>query len=228
MDYNFISEQFTDELKILLAFAREVASEWGYAHVEPEHILLALLRDPSTIAAILLQRAGADLAPVHLSLEAYLEHNRPSSKLSEGYFSDMALRVFERALRLAGDEASDRVSTVHLLLAIVVDGQSYAAEVLSKYGVFNEISHPESFGTPEGITALQRLWPKHTHLNDPALCVSVSADIPTWVDADDAAELLADFVTTLSQLHIGLGGTGLTVDGDNIEILHPASSQVGL
>lgn len=46
----------------------------------------------------------------------------------------------------------------------------------------------------------------------------VSAEVPVWIDADTAAEVLGDVVRALSALDIALGGNGLEVDGIDIGV----------
>lgn len=46
----------------------------------------------------------------------------------------------------------------------------------------------------------------------------ISAEIPVWVDAEDAAELLAAIVQELSRLHIYAGGEGLVVEGIEVGV----------
>ncbi|MDB4947571.1 MAG: hypothetical protein JWM27_220 [Gemmatimonadetes bacterium] len=47
----------------------------------------------------------------------------------------------------------------------------------------------------------------------PAYLLHVSAEVPEWVDLDDAADALAALVRAISDLHVALGGSGLVVDG---------------
>lgn len=47
--------------------------------------------------------------------------------------------------------------------------------------------------------------------------IRISAEVPDWVDEDEAASAIAGFIEALSQLHQALGGGGLVVDGMEVE-----------
>jgi ATP-dependent Clp protease ATP-binding subunit ClpA len=99
--------------------------------VGPVHLLLALLHDDAGPAARLLGEAGA-------SREALLRRlPRPSRRPPRGLpeVSADLRRLFERSLREALDRGSDRLDSLHLLIALACSGGGAATRALADSGV---------------------------------------------------------------------------------------------
>jgi ATP-dependent Clp protease ATP-binding subunit ClpA len=107
---------FDTQASLVFHLAREEALNLGHAAVEPEHLLLGVLRTEDE-ASELLSEFGVHLEAIREGLGALAGH--PSPEGERVAVSSGAQRVME----LAGSEAqglgTNRVSTAHILLGIV-------------------------------------------------------------------------------------------------------------
>jgi len=147
-------ERFTERARRVLFFARYESSQLGSMSIEPEHLLLGLLRERQGAALPFLQRLPADL---DVQLARRLTKGEKISTSVEIPFS----AVTKRALQAASDEA-DRlkhtyIGTEHLLLALLTDPTTVACEVLNASGltldaVRTEIAErPADAGVPDTV-----------------------------------------------------------------------------
>src|SRR5918911_947832 len=107
-------ERYTEKARRVIFFARYEASQFGAPAIEPEHLLLGLMREDKTLTARFLARAQTS---VELPLA-------PETK---------------RVLAFAHEE-SDRlqhrhIGTEHLLLGLLREERSMAAEILYERGL---------------------------------------------------------------------------------------------
>jgi ATP-dependent Clp protease ATP-binding subunit ClpC len=127
-------ERFTDKARNVLALAQEEARALKQPYVGTEHLLLGLLREKEGIAA-------QALGNLHVTYEQVLEQvrgiievdpNAPSGHLS---FTPRVKRVLEFALRETMQLGQNYISTEHLLLGIVREGNGIAIQALSQMGI---------------------------------------------------------------------------------------------
>jgi hypothetical protein len=87
----------SNESKRVLAFAAEEADRLGHRHIGTEHLLLALLREKKTLAAVILRQQGLELKqlrkelgkPVHPALPAGQTQRIPQDRIQiHGSFWD--------------------------------------------------------------------------------------------------------------------------------------------
>jgi ATP-dependent Clp protease ATP-binding subunit ClpB len=113
-------DRFTDKASEALRNAASTATENGQQAVEPEHLLLALVREEQGVARPLLEAAGVSLPGLEAALLADVER---MAKVRGGgqqpYVSSDLNAVLEQADREAQRLKDDYISTEHLLLALV-------------------------------------------------------------------------------------------------------------
>lgn len=126
--------RFTDRARKVLIQAQEEA--WGFNHnyVGTEHLLLALMRDPASLGAKVLAALGLTAEPVRAAI---LELIGTGDSPAEGPapFTPRAKKVLELSLKEALQLGHNYVGTEHLTLALVVEGEGVAAQVLMSQGV---------------------------------------------------------------------------------------------
>ncbi|MBJ7597555.1 ATP-dependent chaperone ClpB [Candidatus Nephthysia bennettiae] len=112
------ADKFTEKVQEALQNAAQTAQEMGQQAIEPEHLLLALVREREGIARPVLEAAGVSLPGLEAALVSELER---LSKVSGGQpFLSTALNlVLEQAGREAGALKDEYISTEHVLLALV-------------------------------------------------------------------------------------------------------------
>jgi ATP-dependent Clp protease ATP-binding subunit ClpC len=123
---------FTEEARLVIFFARFEASRFGCPAIQPEHLLLGLIRQDK-------ERPSSVLAQPHFqSIQKQIEDHMelgPSIPTSV----DMPLdQASQRILTHAAEEAlisgSSEVVLEHLLLAVGREESSFAASVLKDRG----------------------------------------------------------------------------------------------
>ncbi|MDQ3254402.1 MAG: DUF1343 domain-containing protein, partial [Acidobacteriota bacterium] len=128
-------ERYTEKARRVIFFARYEASQFGAPAIEPEHLLLGLMREDKTLTARFLQRAQA-------SLEAIRKEVERRAPLREKISTSVELPLApetKRVLAFAHEE-SDRlqhrhIGTEHLLLGLLREERSMAAEILYERGL---------------------------------------------------------------------------------------------
>jgi ATP-dependent Clp protease ATP-binding subunit ClpB len=100
--------------------AVQVAVAAGNAHVEPPHLLQALLAQSEGIAAALLEQVGVDRARLAGAVDRLISTipSASGSSVSQPQFGQSMLRVLNDAESLAKDRGDEFVSTEHLLVAL--------------------------------------------------------------------------------------------------------------
>jgi ATP-dependent Clp protease ATP-binding subunit ClpB len=111
--------ELTEKAKEALQNAAQTARESGQQAVEPEHLLLALVREREGIARPLLEAAGASAVGLEAALVSDIERLAKVHGAGQPYISSDLNLVLELADRAAGRLKDEYISTEHLLLALV-------------------------------------------------------------------------------------------------------------
>ncbi len=174
------------ELSLNMAFAR--AREHRHEFMTVEHLLLALLSNPSAREA--LEACSVDLVALRQELEAFIEQTTPVLPASEEAATDTQptlsfQRVLQRAVFHVQSSGRSEVTGANVLVAIFSEQESQAAYLLRKHEVsrldiVNFISHG-------------------TRKDEP----SQSSDLGNQPTGDEQAggeERMENFTTNLNQL----------------------------
>ena len=141
--------QFTPAAWRSLWHMQEEARRFEHAFVGTEHLLLAIIRDPRSVAAMTITGAGMELDSVRSQAESILGR-RGSLVTGTGGLTRRCQRVIEQAARIARESNNRRVSTGHLLQSLVAQEEDAAAQILISGGI-----------TPEKVEAeVQRIGPE--------------------------------------------------------------------
>ncbi len=117
--------------------AIEQAQDFGHTYIGSEHILLGILFEGSGTAAAALESHGVS-AEVVSDLLAERVGKGSRTRLSPADITPRAKRILELSLGIARSMNSGYVGTEHILLAIIKEGQSYAAGFLEELDVDSE------------------------------------------------------------------------------------------
>jgi ATP-dependent Clp protease ATP-binding subunit ClpB len=119
--------------------ARKLASERGHQALEPEHLLLALLRQPEGIVNPIFEKLGIDEHLITAELNASLDKLPQVGGSGAGSYLGPHLRgVIDRAFEVAEEFKDEYVSTEHLLLGLVEHKDCTVARLLQSRGVTPE------------------------------------------------------------------------------------------
>jgi ATP-dependent Clp protease ATP-binding subunit ClpB len=124
-----------------LETARAIAEENGNQAIEPEHLLLSLLRDDEGIPSSILKKAGANIDYVRTKAE---ESVGKFPKISGGgvanqYLSQPLAKVLDAAEREASQMRDEFVSTEHILLALLGEKNTDSFKILSSQGLNRDL-----------------------------------------------------------------------------------------
>ena len=127
--------KYSQNVKDVLSYSREEAQRLGDSYIAPEHILLGIIRDGEGPANLLLKLMNVDVKAVKEFLEDRL---RQVNEVAID--SDLPLlKSTEKILKYASLETRmlhrDELGTDHLLLAIMRENTSLAAEALRQQNV---------------------------------------------------------------------------------------------
>ncbi len=128
-------ERYTEKARRVIFFARYEASQFGAPAIEPEHLLLGLMREDKTLTSRFLARAQASLEMIRKEIEGRAPLRE---KISTSVELPLAPET-KRVLAFAHEE-SDRlqhrhIGTEHLLLGLLREERSMAAEILYERGL---------------------------------------------------------------------------------------------
>lgn len=136
---NLMSNEFTQQVSDIVVYGKEEANRLQNDHIEPEHLLLGILRDGECKAAEILKSLYLDLKGIKNELETQLREKSILENYSQDIsFSEEASKILTLSkleARLMNDE---KVDTPHILLAIMRDNQNNAYKVLEKNDVTYE------------------------------------------------------------------------------------------
>ena len=111
-------DRFTEKAQEALQNAAQAARSSGQQAVEPEHLLLALVREREGIARPVLDAAGVSLPGLEAALVSHVERLPKVSGADTPYLSRDLSAALEQAEREAERLKDDYISTEHLLLAL--------------------------------------------------------------------------------------------------------------
>jgi ATP-dependent Clp protease ATP-binding subunit ClpC len=128
-------ERYTEKARRVIFFARYEASQFGAPAIEPEHLLLGLMREDKTLTGRFFPRAQVSIEAIRKEIEG---RTLLREKISTSVELPLAPET-KRVLAYAHEE-SDRlqhrhIGTEHLLLGLLREDRSMAAEILYERGL---------------------------------------------------------------------------------------------
>jgi ATP-dependent Clp protease ATP-binding subunit ClpC len=120
---------FNDSANKVLQLATEEADRLGHDHVRTEHLLLALIKAEG-FASKVLQALDVDLVNLFSDVESLIGRGEGSPK--KVTMSPRARKTLELAYDAARELGFNYVGEEHILLGIIREGESLAAQALSK------------------------------------------------------------------------------------------------
>lgn len=127
---------FTNECRQALVSARRESNRLGHGYVGTEHILLALLAQPDSLATQVLRHLDVAIHSVRRDIEALVPRGKASPESdNEPPYTSRAKKVLELAMSEAHELGHTCVGVEHLLLGLVREEKGIAAQVLRHRGV---------------------------------------------------------------------------------------------
>lgn len=131
-------ESFTESAKTLLTRAQTEAQRAGFNYIGTEHLLLAAFGDPQSQATKVLSSLGVTEELVRHALEEKLAAAQKQPRPSFVLPTARVKKVIELAFKLCQGAGDPRVSTGHVLLALLLEGDGMAAHLMNDLGATRE------------------------------------------------------------------------------------------
>ncbi len=125
---------FTQKANEAINDAIITASQLGHTFIGTEHLLVGLMADDSFVSAMLLEKKGVTREEIINKLKQNIGQGEKSN-LTPNQLTPRAKRVLERAVYEARNLGHGYVGTEHILLAILIQQDGYAAMFLNECGV---------------------------------------------------------------------------------------------
>jgi ATP-dependent Clp protease ATP-binding subunit ClpC len=150
---------FTDRVKKVMQIAREESVRLGNDYVGTEHLLLGLIKEGDGVAVAVMRGMGIDLEDLSDNIEKTITSVGGMMMVGQMLpFTPRAKKVLEIAANEARSMSHKYIGTEHLLLALMKDTESAAANALAAAGleydrVKEEIGHVLKGGEVSGAPA---------------------------------------------------------------------------
>jgi ATP-dependent Clp protease ATP-binding subunit ClpC len=123
---------FTDRVKKVMQIAREEAVRLGNDYVGTEHLLLGLIKEGDGVAVAVLKSMGVELEELATTIEKSITSTGGMMTIGQMLpFTPRAKKVLEIAANEARSMSHKYIGTEHLLLALMKDTESAAANALA-------------------------------------------------------------------------------------------------
>jgi ATP-dependent Clp protease ATP-binding subunit ClpA len=126
---------FTERVRKVLAMAREEASRLQHEYCGPEHMLLGLIREGGGVANTMLQQCGVDQTAITDKIETTVKKGERRSLGPDLPYTTRAKKILELSMLEARTIGHSYVGTEHLLMGVLLERKSIAAQVLNDAGV---------------------------------------------------------------------------------------------
>ncbi|MEK7390889.1 MAG: AAA family ATPase [Patescibacteria group bacterium] len=131
---------FTTKAKEAIRKAHELAIERGQNHVNPMHLIAALVLQEESMVTSILEKLDTDTILLTDSILESIESPESGGTLSPSYqiyLTPELAQSIENSTKIAAVLQDEFVSTEHLFVAIL-DGQNQARELLSRFKITKE------------------------------------------------------------------------------------------
>jgi ATP-dependent Clp protease ATP-binding subunit ClpB len=129
-------EKYTERARGFIQSAQMLAMRDGHPQLSPGHVLKVLLDDPEGLAAGLIDRAGGRSRDALSAVDAWLgKQPKVSGSASQPQATREVIRLFDTAEQLAEKAGDSFVTVERLLLALVIEKDTEAGQILAKAGV---------------------------------------------------------------------------------------------
>lgn len=127
-------EKYTEKARRVIFFARYEASQFGSPYIETEHLLLGLLREDKALSNRFL-RGHDEVEAIRKPVEDHTVMREKVSTSVDLPLSNEGKRVLAYAAEEAARLSHQHIGTEHLLLGLLREENSFAAQLLKERGI---------------------------------------------------------------------------------------------
>ena len=128
-------ERFTERARKVMSLARQEAQRLNHEYIGTEHILLGLVQEGSGVAANVLKNMDVELKKIRIEVEKMVQAGSNTIQMGQLPFTPRAKKVLELALEEANNLGHNYIGTEHLLLGLLRENESVAAQGLINLGL---------------------------------------------------------------------------------------------
>ncbi|HEY8563209.1 MAG TPA: ATP-dependent Clp protease ATP-binding subunit [Pyrinomonadaceae bacterium] len=129
-------ERYTEKARRVIFFARYEALQYGSQVISPEHILLGLMREDKTLSARFFPfRSSLSVETIRREVEERITLKERIPQSAELHLSNETKRILALAAEESRKLKNRHIGPEHLLLGILREEKSIAAEILFGYGL---------------------------------------------------------------------------------------------
>ena len=136
-------EKYTEKARRVIFFARYEASQFGSPSIETEHLLLGLIREDRNLTARFIPRASATIQDIRKEIEGRTLIRGKVSTSVDLPFSEECKRALNSAAEESERLSHKHIGTEHILLGLLREEKSVAAEILREHGFRPKIVREE-------------------------------------------------------------------------------------
>ena len=125
---------FSEKANLALNNAVNCAEDMGHTYVGSEHILAGLLKDPTSVAGIVLQSRRVTYNGFYDKIRGSVGIGVPT-ELTVDDITPRCRRIIENAVSFSGPADGGVTGTEHLLMAVLRDGKCLGNRLLTQMGV---------------------------------------------------------------------------------------------
>ncbi len=115
--------------------AQDEARALGHSYVGTEHLLLGIMKSANGEAYNILRESGLDYPSLRKEIITIVGSGIPRESFSSPQMTPRARKIIELAYEEAQMLKQNYISTEHILLAILREGEGVAAHILRKFGI---------------------------------------------------------------------------------------------
>ena len=127
-------ERYTEKARRVIFFAHYEANQFGSPYIETEHLLLGVLREDKVLANRFLGWHAA-IESIRKQIDAHSEYRKKVSTSLDLPLSHDSKRVLTYGAEEVERLNQKLIGTVHLLLGLLREEKSFAAQLLRERGV---------------------------------------------------------------------------------------------
>jgi len=136
-------EKYTEKARRVIFFARYEASQFGSPSIETEHLLLGLIREDRNLTARFIPKANATIQDIRREIEGRTLIRDKVSTSVDLPFSEECKRALNSAAEESERLSHKHIGTEHILLGLLREERSVAAEILREHGFRAKIVREE-------------------------------------------------------------------------------------
>jgi len=128
-------DKFTDRARKVIALARQEAERLNNDYIGTEHVLMGLIKEGSGVASNILENLSVDPDKVLFEIEKIVQPGTNMVTMGQLPFTPRTKKMLEYSLEEMRNLGHNYIGTEHLLLGLIRENDSEAAQVMISMGI---------------------------------------------------------------------------------------------